>query len=146
MESLPRLLLIEKHSFPLLSGLNISLSKTTSFHPQSNSLVERLHRSLKISLRARLAGSDWFDHLPLVMLGLWTTPRDKIGFSASEAVYGTSLCLPGRFLDSVDLPPRKFLDRIQSALHGLTLPPPHHVAPPSTYVPAALASAEYMFF
>ena len=46
---------------------NISHSKTTSFHPQSNGLVERFHCSLK-------TGPDQFDHLPLVMLGLWTTP------------------------------------------------------------------------
>ena len=65
----------------LCSLLNISRSKTTSFHPQSNGLVERFHRSLKTSLRARLAGFDWFDHLPLVMLGLWTTPLDETGFS-----------------------------------------------------------------
>ena len=76
------------------------------------------------------------------MLGLRTTPRDETGFSASEAVYGTSLCLPGEFHD---LPPKEFLDRIQSALCGLTLPPPHHVTPPSARVPAALASAEYVF-
>ena len=92
-----------------------------------------------------LAGPDWFDHLPLVMLGLRTNPRDKTGLSASEAVYGAPLCLPGEFLDSVDLPPREFLDRIQSALHGLSLPPPHHVAPSSAHIPAALASAEYVF-
>ena len=100
---------------------------------------------MKTSIRVRLAGPDWFDHLPLVMLGLRTTPRDKTGFSASEAVYRSSLCLPGEFLDSVDLPHREFLDRIQSALCGLTLLPPHHIAPPSPHVPAALASAEYVF-
>ena len=44
----------------------------------------------------------------------------------------------------MDLPPREFLDRIHSALCGLTLPPPHHIAPSSACVPAALASAEYM--
>ena len=79
------------------------------------------------------------------MLGIWTTHLDKTGFSASEAVYGAPFCLPEEFLDSVDLPPREFLNRIQSALCGLTLPPPHHVAPPSAWVPAALASADYMF-
>ena len=47
------------------------------------------------------------------------------------------LCLPGKFLDSVNLPSRVFLDRIQSDLHGLTMLPSHHVAPPSTRVPAA---------
>ena len=125
--------------------LNISHSKTTSFHSQSNGLVDRFYRSLKTSLHARLAGSDCFDHLPLVMLGLQTTLCDETGFSASKAVFGTSLCLPGEFLDSVDLPPREFLNRIQSSLRGLTLPPPHHVAPPSACFPAALASTEYVF-
>ena len=120
-------------------------AKHFSFHSQSNSLVERFHISLETFLHARLAGSDWFDHLPLVMLGLWTTPRDRTGFSASKAVYGTSLCLLGEFLDSVNLPPREFLDRIQSSLCGLTLPPPHHVTHPSELVPAALASSEYVF-
>ena len=48
------------------SVLRISPSTTTSFHPQSNGLVERFHRSLKSSLRASLADSDWFPHLPLV--------------------------------------------------------------------------------
>ena len=45
----------------------------------------------------------------------------------------------------MDLPHKEFLDRIQFALCGLTLPPPHHVAPSSACVPAALASAEYVF-
>ena len=79
------------------------------------------------------------------MVGLRNTQRDKTGFSASKAVNGAPLCLPGEFLDSMDLPPREFLDRIQSALRGLTLPPPHHAAPSSARVPAALAFAEYMF-
>ena len=79
------------------------------------------------------------------MLGLWTTPFYHTGFSASEAVNRAPLCLHGEFLDSMDLPPREFLDRIQSALRGLTLLPPHHVAPSSACHPAALASAEYVF-
>ena len=84
----------------LYSLLHIACSKTISFHSQSNSLVEHFHHSLKTSLQARLAGPDWFDHLPLVMLGLRTTPPDKTGFSTAEAMYGAPLCLPGEFLDS----------------------------------------------
>ena len=52
----------------LCSLLNISRSRTTSFYPQSNSLLERFYHSLNTSLRARLAGPDWFNHLPLFML------------------------------------------------------------------------------
>jgi len=62
--------------------LGISPSTTTSFHPQSNGMIERFHRSLKNSLRARLASSDWFLHLPLVLLGLLTSPRDHSALSA----------------------------------------------------------------
>ena len=94
---------------------------------------------------AWLVGPDWFDHFTLVMLGLQTTPQDKTGFSPAKAVYGAPLCLPGEFLDSVDIPPREFLDRIQSALCVLTLPPPHPLAPSSACVPTALASTEYVF-
>ena len=119
----------------LCSLLNISCMQMTSFHPQSKGLVECFHCSLKTSCHAHLAGPDWFDHLPLVMLGLRTTPRDETGLSASEAVYGAPFCLPGEFHDSVDLPPREFV-------RGLTLPSPHQVASPSAHVPAALASAE----
>ena len=107
--------------------------------------MELFHRSLKTSLCAHLAGPDWFDHSLLVMLCLQTTPCEKTGSSASKAVYKAPLCLPGEFLDSVDLPHREFLDRIQSALQDFTLPPPHHVASPSACVPAALASTEYVF-
>ena len=56
--------------------LGIIHSPTTSFHSQSNRIVERLHRQLKVFLRAQLAGSDWFHHLPLVLLGLRSVPRE----------------------------------------------------------------------
>ena len=124
---------------------NISRSKTSSFHPQSNRLMESFHRSLKTPLQACLAGPDWFDHLPLVMLGLRTTPHDKTGFSDAKGVYSAPVCLPGEFLYSKDLVAREFLDRIQSALRDLTLPPPHHVAPSASWVSTALASAEFVF-
>ena len=63
----------------LCSLLNITFSRTTSFHPQSNGIVERFHQSLKTSLRARLACPVWFDHLLLV-------PHDDSGFLAAKAL------------------------------------------------------------
>ena len=50
--------------------LGISASNTTTYHPQANGLVERMHRELKTSLKARLAGPKWMDELPMVLLGI----------------------------------------------------------------------------
>ena len=76
------------------SVLVVSRIQTTSFHPQSNGMIERFHRSLKSALRAQMAGSNWVQYLPLVMLGLWFAPEDNSGFSPAEAVYGSPLSLP----------------------------------------------------
>jgi hypothetical protein len=42
----------------LCSLLNIQHSPTTAYHPQSNGLVERFHRRLKVALRSRAAAAD----------------------------------------------------------------------------------------
>ena len=65
-------------------------------HPQSIVLiVECFYRQLKVTLRARLASSDWFHHLPLVLLGLCNVPTDNSPVSAAEVLFGTLLALPG---------------------------------------------------
>jgi cleavage and polyadenylation specificity factor subunit 1 len=69
---------------------------TTSFHPQSNGMVERLHRQLKEALRAREAGGRWLEHLPWVLLGLRAAPKESADVSAAEVVYGIPLTLPGQ--------------------------------------------------
>ena len=122
------------------SVLEISPSTTTSFHPQ------RFHRSLKSSLKVRLAGLYWFSHLPLVHLGLRATPKDDTGLSVSEAVYGSPLTMPGELVDVPELPPESFLRKVERAIDGFAVPPPHHVHPvPPSQLPAALLKAKFMF-
>ena len=72
----------------LASSLNLRLSATTAFHPQSNGLVERFHRRLKDSLRACLAGPQWLQHLPWVLLGLRAAPAEASGITPASSVYG----------------------------------------------------------
>ena len=109
-------------------------------------MIERFHRSLKSALRSQLAGSDWFLHLPLVLLPLRTVPKDDTGLSGSEAVYGSSLTVPGEFLGSPELPPALFLRKIEDTFAGFAAPPPHHVRsfPPQQLLPAFLA-ANFVF-
>ena len=96
--------------------LGISISQTTSFHPQSNGMIECFHRSLKSSLRARVADSDWVSHLPLVILGLSSVPKEDTGFSFSEAVYGSPLTIPGEFLEALEIPSSQFIRKIEKVI------------------------------
>nr|VZI46866.1 unnamed protein product [Spirometra erinaceieuropaei] len=78
----------------LTSLLGTNRIRTTTYHPQANGLVERLHRQLKTSLMAQPDPSRWSDHLPLVLLSLRSTLKADIGCTAADLVYGTSLRLP----------------------------------------------------
>ena len=121
------------------SVLGISRIMITSFHPQSNGMIERFHRFIKTFLWARLVSFDWDAHLPLVMLGLRSLPKDNSSFSPAEAVYGSDLSLPGEFLKNSELP----LESVQ----GFSGPPQHHVIPqPQPQpLPRALKDAEFVF-
>jgi len=133
----------------LSSLLNLRLAPTTAYHPQAHGLVARFHRRLKDSLRSRLASSDWYSHLPWVLLGLRSSPREDSNTSAAGAVYGAELCLPGQFLDAPEVPSEVFLRRFQSLLAGSVPPPPRHNLPPpapgSPGVLRDLQACEYVF-
>lgn len=73
--------------------------RTTAYHPQSNGLVERWHRTLKAAIMCHDTPS-WADVLPTILLGLRTAHKDDIGASPAEMLYGQTLRLPGEFFDA----------------------------------------------
>ena len=115
-----------------------------AFILKSNGLIEQFHRSLKAALRSRLASSDWFQHLPLVILGLCSIPKDNTRLSVFKAVFRAPLTVPGEFLDSLELPPAEYLSKIEQAVVGFAVSPPHHVLKTQP-LSAALMSARYVF-
>ena len=82
----------------LAESLGCKIHHTTAYHPQANGLIERFHRSLKAALRARLTTTAWMDELPWVMLGLRTMPKEDLGTSVANMVYGAPLTIPGAFV------------------------------------------------
>jgi len=101
------------------------------------------------SLRARLASSSWILHLPWVLLGLRSAPREDSSTSAAGAVYGAELCLPGQFLQVPEPPSDEFLAGFQKILAGSSPPPPRHnlgaPAPGSPAVQRALETVDFVF-
>jgi transposase InsO family protein len=84
--------------------LGTTRTRTTSYHPQANGLVERFHRQLKAALKTQPNPEVWTDCLPLVLLGICTALKEDLQCTAAELVYGVSLCLPADFFSHSPFP------------------------------------------
>lgn len=88
----------------LATFLGTQLHHTMSYHPQSNGLMERLHRTLKAALRACLALLDWYDHLPWILLSLQCTPKEDLGACPADINFRHSPLLPDTLLSPLSSP------------------------------------------
>jgi hypothetical protein len=122
--------------------LGVNHINTTAYHPQSNGMVERAHRQLKDALRARLAGADWPLHLPWVLLGLRSAPKEDSGTSSAELMFGTALALPAQFLTAAEPPVADILQQLRQVQPLPTRPLP---SSPSSTPPSALVAADFVY-
>ena len=82
----------ESELFTELSSLiGFHRLRTTSYHPQTNGMVERMHRTLKAAIMARK--QSWINALYIVLLGIRSIPNET-GFSPFNAVTGASILFP----------------------------------------------------
>jgi len=80
----------------LLKRLGVRQVLTTSFHPQTNGALERLHRTLKTQLRRRLFPSEknWVRLVQPTMLTIRTTFHKALKTTPFEVVFGQAARLP----------------------------------------------------
>ena len=131
----------------LANRLQIGVHRTTAYHPQSNGLVERFHRTMKTALKARLHNDNWVNELPWVLLGIRTAPKEDIGVSSAELVYGETLTVPGEFLGIVSEPwsPHTHLSPLHEQIKKFAPVPTSRHSEPRSRIPQELFSARFVF-
>ena len=75
----------------LATMLGFHRLRTTAYHPKTNGMVERLHRTLKTAITARR--KQWLQALPVVLLSIRATANES-GFAPFTAVTGSLLLHP----------------------------------------------------
>ena len=132
----------------IATRLGIQLHRTTAYHPQANGMIERFHRMLKAALMTRLTGPDWTEELPWVLLGLRTAPREDLGHSSAELVYGEPITIPGELIPpSCTAPwsPSDFLSGFQSNTALQARRPPSQHCSPTTFMTPSLRTAKHVY-
>ena len=134
----------------LTALLGISRTQTTAYHPQSNGLIERQHRTLKERLMSRAASSGsgtWYDHLPFVLLGMRTSIREDSGCCPADLLYGAPLRLPGDSFEPSEPVPQAsdFARQLRSVIGSSSPMPVQYHGHQRSRVDQALLTASHVF-
>lgn len=131
------------------SCVGFARSRTTSYHPCSNGLIERFHRDLKAALMCH-PSRTWLEALPLVLLGIRSAYKEDLKCSAADLLYGQPLRLPGEFLSAPSpsaLPPSPelFVDDLRRHMAKLRPTPTSNHARPATFVHKDLVKCTHVY-
>ena len=137
----------ESHLFNSLShSLGISHLRTTAYHPQTNGMIERFHRTLKQSLRILSFQGGWVKALPFVLLGWRNTPSRTTESSPAQMLFGTNTAVPNELVDFGETPTLEELDSARK--HFLSLDSNPSFSSGTSYkpfVPRSLSNATHVW-
>ena len=126
----------------LCQQLGIEAQRTTTYNPEANGMVERLHRTLKAALMTKCNTDDWVTNLPWILLGLRTTPKEGTNATAAEMTYGENIQVPGDFFAS---PGRTTLQDIRHEVKKYVPCQPTYRNDRQIYVPPDLHTSSHVF-
>ena len=138
----------ESQLFTELSKLlGFTRIRTTSYHPQSNGLIERQHKTLKNILRCH--SEDWIETLPVALLAMRIYPNSTTGQSPFNLVTGSSMLMPTSMVDTVDFSknPNEFVKILSQHMSDLSFTPPkwHKSSTESFYTPKDLMTCDQVW-
>ncbi|KAK2577727.1 hypothetical protein KPH14_012837 [Odynerus spinipes] len=104
----------------LVRFIGANKTRTTPYHPESNGIIERWHRTLKTALMCK-PQIPWLDLLPSVLLGLRTSYKEDLKSSPAEMLYSTTLRVPGEFFVHQDAPadPQEFIEKHRTLMRNI---------------------------
>ena len=79
-----------------MQSIQIDKTRTTSFHPQSKTVIERMNRTL-LNMLAKTVDdfrSNWTQQLPYVMMAFRTSVHESTGYTPQFPVFGEEITLP----------------------------------------------------
>ncbi|XP_076660085.1 uncharacterized protein LOC143363375 [Halictus rubicundus] len=119
--------------------------RTTSYHPQANGMVERLHRQMKSAIKCHET-DNWVDILPIALLGIRTAHKEDLKTSSAEMVYGSGIRLPGEFfVTGREDSQSDFVSRLRQRFRKLKPSPATHHGTRKTFVFKELSTSPYIF-
>lgn len=132
------------HSLNRLLG--VQHLRSTAYHPEANGMIERLHRSIKASIKCKETPL-WTDELPAILLSHRSTLKEDIGATPAEMVYGESIRLPGEFLEEgKPVPASEFVEQLRLTMRKQrrNQASDHDTRRP-TYLQPALKTCKFVF-